>query len=469
MTHRIGILFCLAIVFLSVCSNVYGFEEPKYTNVIIIYADDLGWGDLACFGHPEFKTPNIDRLAAEGARLTNFYSTYPYCAPARASLQTGRYAIRTGVVRNPCPDAGQNDIGIPASEITLGEAFKAAGYRTICIGKWHLGHRTEFFPIRNGYDEYLGILYSNDMHPVELIDGDKVVEYPVVQATLTKRYTERALDFIERNKNRPFFIYFPHAMPHKPLAASERFYKKTGTGLYGDVITEIDWSVGRIIDRLKILGLDEQTLVFFTSDNGPWYGGSTGGLRGMKGRTWEGGIRVPLIARWPGKIPPGHVSRQPAVIVDLYTTALNAAGIDEPKDRIIDGKNIMPLLTSKAQTPHEAIFSYAGDRLRTVRSGKWKLHLKSPGPKKEKVWKSDDKWADRRAPDGVRIIAPFEQAHPSQYPGVMTGDVFAKIGLFDLEGDPAEQHDLAEQNPDIVEKLKAMAEKFMESTKPAAE
>jgi len=464
--NRIRAFLCFLFVLLALSPIADAANKGfQHTNVIIIYADDLGWGDLACFGHPEFKTPNIDRLANEGARLTNFYSSYPYCAPSRASLQTGRYAPRTGVVRNPCPDAGVNDVGIPASEITLGEAFKEAGYRTIHVGKWHLGHRTEFFPIRNGYDEYLGILYSNDMRPVELVDGDKIVEYPVVQATITKRYTERVLDFIERHKDKPFFVYFAHAMPHKPLAASERFYKKTGTGLYGDVIAEVDWSVGQIIDRLKLLGLDEKTLVFFTSDNGPYYGGSTGGLRGMKGRSWEGGIRVPLIARWPGKIPAGHLSHEPAVIVDLFTTSLNACGIQEPKDRIIDGKNIMPLLISDAKSPHQAIFSFKGDQLNTVRSGKWKLCIGRPGPLQEKDWQADEKWIDHRAPDGVTLLAPYEQAHPSQFPGIKTGDIVEKNGLFDLENDPSEQHNLADQHPDIVKRLKRYAEQFQTSLK----
>ncbi|MHC4444358.1 MAG: sulfatase-like hydrolase/transferase [Planctomycetota bacterium] len=459
-------LFALAIILLSFCSMVVAaFEKPVHTNVIIIYADDLGWGDLGCYGHPKFKTPNIDRMAAEGARLTNFYSSYPYCAPSRASLQTGRYAPRTKVVLNPTPDRGINDLGIPAWEITLGEAFQAAGYRTIHLGKWHLGHRKEFYPIRNGYDEYLGILYSNDMRPVELIDGDKVVEYPVVQATLTKRYTERALEFIERHKDRPFFVYFAHAMPHKPLAASERFYKKTGTGLYGDVIAELDWSVGRILDRLKLLGLDDKTLVFFSSDNGPYWGGSTGGLRGRKGVCYEGGIRVPLIARWPGKIPAGQVSHAPAVIVDLYTTSLNAAGIEEPQDRVIDGKNIMGLLRSDAQSPHEAIFSFRHDKLITVRSGKWKLCVVPPGPRKEKVWKPDEEWIDWRAPDGVTIIAPYEQAHPSQYPGIMTGDVIKDRGLFDLEKDPTEQHNVIDKHPDVVARLTKYADQFMAKVK----
>ena len=439
-------------------------SESRRPNFVIILADDLGWGDLGCYGHPKFKTPNLDRMASEGARLTNFYSTCPYCAPSRVSLLTGRYQFRSGVTTNPAPDAGINDVGIPASEITLAEAFHSSGYGTICIGKWHLGHKPEFYPTRHGFDEYLGILYSNDMRPVQLIDGEKVAEYPLVQATLTKRYTERALDFIQRHKDRPFFLYFPQAMPHKPLAASETFYKKSGAGLYGDSIAELDWSVGQMLAKLKQLDLDDHTLVFFTSDNGPWYGGSTGGLRGMKGNCWEGGIREPLIARWPGKIPPGHVSQAPAMIPDLFATCLTIAGIPLPIDRILDGKNILPLLTSEAKSPHEAIFSMQGPRLNTVRSGQWKLHVQPPP--KPRVWKAEERWIDPRAPDGVTILAPYEQAHPSEYPGLMTGDETKAFSLFDLEADPGEQHDVAALHQEVVERLKALYEK-MNSQVPA--
>ena len=266
------------------------------------------------------------------------------------------------------------------------------------------------------------------MYPVELWDNDRMVEYPVYQATLTRRYTERAIDFIERNKDKPFFVYLPHAMPHKPLAASEAFYTKSGHGLYADVISELDWGVGQIIDKLKELKLDKRTLVLFSSDNGPWYGGSTGGLRGMKAMTTEGGIRVPLIAWWPGKIPAGHISSEPAIIMDLFTTSLAAASIDVPNDRVIDGKDIMPLLTGNAKSPHEALFSQGGRGLATVRSGQWKLHLISPG--RMRILKPGDKWVDPRRPDGVRLIAPCEQAHPSEYPGLTTGDPIEGPALF---------------------------------------
>jgi uncharacterized sulfatase len=441
-------------------------EQLARPNVVLILADDLGHGDLGCYGHPKFKTPHLDQLAKDGARLTHFSAPMPYCAPTRASLMTGRYPPRCGLTANPVPaaDTGgskkSDETGLPTTELTLGQAFQGAGYRTACIGKWHLGHQPRFRPTRRGFDEYLGILYSNDMHPVELIDGDKVVEYPVVQATLTRRYTDRALRFLEQNKDRPFFLYLPHAMPHKPLACSEAFYQKSGAGLYGDVIAELDASIGRLLEKLKELKLEDRTLVLFTSDNGPWYGGSTGGLRGMKAQTWEGGLRVPLIARWPGKVPAGHVSHEPAVMPDLFVTALTAAGVPLPKDRTFDGKDIMPLLTSKAKSPHEAVFGFRGDNLMTVREGRWKLHLAPPAPPKFKAYKPEDRWVDPRRPDGVRILAPYEQAHPSEFPGLLTGDRVTGVALFDLEKDPGEQHNLAEKQPDVVKRLQERADRL---------
>ena len=438
-------------------------EKP---NFVILFADDLGYGDLGCYGHPKYKTPNLDRMAKEGVRLTNFYVPVPYCAPSRGTILTGRYPFRHGVVQNPCPDAGVNDVGIPESEITLAEALKKAGYATYCIGKWHLGHKPEFYPTRHGFDHYYGILYSNDMRPVELFEDEKVVEYPVVQCTLTRRYTERALEFIEKSKDRPFFLYLPHAMPHKPLAPSEDFYKKTGTGLYGDVIAELDWSVGQVLAKLKELGLDEKTLVIFASDNGPWFGGSTGGLRGMKGNTWEGGLRVPMIARWPGKIPAGRTVNKPAGTIDVLPTLLTAAGAPVPDDRVIDGRDIMPMIARGADSPHEALFAMGGPNLKTICSGRWKLHVLVAGK-----WPSmSDDWVDPRGPDGVTILAPYEQSRPSEYPGLRTGDPQQKMMLFDLESDPAEQHNVAAEHPEVVKRLAGLFERmlaqFPEKLKP---
>ncbi|MGH7200888.1 MAG: sulfatase-like hydrolase/transferase, partial [Planctomycetaceae bacterium] len=343
----------------------------------------------------------------------------------------------------------------PDEETTLGEAFQSAGYATSCIGKWHLGHKPEFFPTRHGFDEYFGILYSNDMRPVQLVENETVVEYPVVQATLTRRYTQRALDFIERNKDRPFFLYLPHAMPHKPLAASEEFYKQSGAGLYGDVIAELDWSVGRVLDALKEHGLDEQTLVIFTSDNGPWFGGSTGGLRGMKGKTWEGGLRVPMIARRPSHIPAGKTIDTPCGSIDICPTVLAAAGIEVPNNRELDGTDIMPLLKGETHDPpHEALFGMQGQRLMTVRSGDWKLHVRSPGPTRYQEDASG--WVDPRAPDGVTILAPCEQYKPNEFPGSLKGDEATTMMLFNLKTDPAEMHNAAEAHPEIVARLKAL-------------
>src|SRR5487761_1859994 len=238
-------------------------DKPDRPNVVVILADDLGYGDLACYGHPNFKTPHLDRMAAEGARLTQFNTPMPFCAPTRAALLTGRYPFRCGMNGNPAPDGGPNAdaLALPESEVTLAQLFHHAGYATGMVGKWHLGHkRPEEMPTGRGFDEYLGILYSNDMRPVELVEGTQSVEYPVVQTTLTRRYTARALEFIERNRSNPFFFYFAHAMPHKPLAPAERFYKKSGAGLYGDVLLDLDASVGEVLAKLAELDLDEKTL-----------------------------------------------------------------------------------------------------------------------------------------------------------------------------------------------------------------
>lgn len=428
--------------------------QARRPNVVVILADDLGYGDLACFGHPSHRTPSLDRMASEGARFTQFYSPMPFCAPARSALLTGRYPFRTGVTGNPAPDSGVNDIGLPAGEITLAQALKPLGYASICIGKWHLGHTADFLPRRRGFDEYLGILYSNDMRPVQLVHNEAVAEYPVVQANLTRRYTAKALEFIEKNRTRPFFLYLPHAMPHKPLAASEDFYTGGSSAtLYADVIRELDWGVGRILARLRELGLDENTLVIFTSDNGPWFGGHTAGLRGMKGNSWEGGIRVPMIARWPGRIPGGRVSREVCGLIDVFPTVCRAAGAPLPEDRVIDGKDILPLMTSDARSPHEALVAMAGPRLSIVRSGKWKLHVRAPGPENPFV-KDPAGWVDPRGPDGVTLIAPFEQARPDQFPGLRSGDASREMMLFDLENDPGEQRDVAGEYPDVVRRLK---------------
>ncbi|MEQ8785814.1 MAG: sulfatase [Pirellulaceae bacterium] len=448
---------CCAATFV-VATSARGDERP---NFVVIFADDLGYGDLACYGHKSFKTPHLDKMAQQGARLTDFYVPMPYCAPSRATILTGRYPFRHGITGNPSPDGPRprNDIGIAAEEVTLAEALQEAGYATACIGKWHLGHVPQFMPRKHGFDEYLGILYSNDMRPVQLIENEKVVEYPVVQATLTRRYTERALQFLDKNQDRPFFLYLPHAMPHKPLAASEEFYKRSGAGLYGDVISELDWSVGQVLAKLKELELDEKTLVIFTSDNGPWFGGSSGGLRGMKSRSWDGGLRVPMIARWPGKIPAGQTIGELCGTIDVFPTLLKLADGKPPAGRTIDGRDILPVLTNKAKSPHEALLAMRGADVMTIRDARWKLHLKNPGP--SRLLADVENWIDPRGPDGVTLLAPYEQYPPSAYPGAPGGDEPQPMMLFDLNSDPAEQRNVLEQHPDVVARLRNLHDELV--------
>lgn len=423
-------------------------------NVVLILADDLGYGDLGCYGHPKFKTPRIDQMAAEGARLTQFNTPAPFCAPTRASLMTGRYPFRCGMTQNPAPDGGPaaDALAMPKSEITLAQVLKSAGYATGMVGKWHLGHKPGWLPTERGFDEYFGIPYSNDMRPVQVLEGTDVAEYPVVQATLTTRYAKRASEFIQRNKDKPFFLYFAEAMPHKPLAAPEKHYQKSGAGLYGDALADLDDSVGSVLDALKQNGLDDNTLVLFSSDNGAWFGGSCGGLRGMKGTNYEGGYRVPMIARWPGKIPAGHVSAELGVMMDLFATVLHATGTKLPDDRVLDGCNILPILTSTEKSPHEFIFGHQNSKLATIRDARWKLHILPASQMKLKAG-ADGKWLDPRTPDGVTILAPFEQYNMDAHPGLTTGVEPARMQLFDLQNDPGEQTDVASRHPEEVKRL----------------
>ncbi|WP_182871251.1 sulfatase family protein [Rhodopirellula sp. JC639] len=461
MSHQVTIQRICKTLMLLVTFFASAAFSKQPPNVVVIFADDLGYGDVGAFNSEcPFETPHLDRLASQGAKLTSFYVPTPYCAPSRGTILTGRYPFRHSVVRNPSPDSGASNFGLPQSEITIAELLKSAGYATAAFGKWHLGHKPQWLPRTQGFDEYFGILYSNDMYPVQLVENETVAEYPVVQATLTRRYTDRAIDFVKRHQDRPFFLYLPHAMPHKPLAVSDDYYTPdTPDDLYADVIAELDADVGRLLATLDELALGENTLVIFTSDNGPWYGGSTGGLRGMKGKTWEGGLRVPMIARMPGVIPPGLVSDDPAGTIDVLPTVCGLAGVDLPGDREIDGTDLMPLLTgASSEPPHRAIFGMQGTSLATVRSGKWKLHVRNPGPLRFSNLSEEElaHWVDPRGPDGVTLLAPFEQAKPTEHPGLTGGDGPKAMMLFDLEQDPGEQHDVAETNPQTVGRLKAL-------------
>ena len=375
-------------------------ESPagRPPNFVVIFADDLGYGDLGCFGHPTIRTPNLDRMAAEGMKLTQFYAAASVCTPSRAGLLTGRLPVRNGMCsdrrRVLFPNSGG---GLPQSEITIAEALKQKGYATCCIGKWHLGHLPRFLPTRQGFDYYFGIPYSNDMRPSILMEGDKIIEQPVRQSTLTRRYTERAIAFIEKNKDRPFFLYFPHTFPHVPLFASKAFKGKSLRGLYGDVVEELDWSVGQVLDTLRRLRIASNTLVLFTSDNGPWLimklnGGSAGLLRGGKGSTWEGGMREPCIAWWPGHIPAGTTASGLASTLDILPTFLELAGIEPPKDRILDGVSMVPMLLGKGESRRKVFFYYRGTRLYAVRKGPWKAHFITQAGYRDRPHHHDPPW-----------------------------------------------------------------------------
>lgn len=356
--------------------------ETAPPNFIIIFVDDLGYGDLGCYGAPEIKTPNLDRMASEGLRFTSFYSCSPVCTPSRAGLLTGRYPIRSGLTRVLFPGSA---VGIEDKEQTLAESLKGQGYSTGCIGKWHLGHHPQFLPTRHGFDSYYGIPYSNDMEvsergdpPLPLMRDEAIIEQPAQQDTLTRRYTEEAVSFIEAKKDQPFFLYLAHTMVHVPLHVSPEFRGHSTAGLFGDAVEEVDWSVGEILATLERLNLDEKTLVVFTSDNGPWLikkedGGSAGPLRNGKGTTFEGGVREPAIFRWKGTIEPRRVTDEPAMTLDLFPTLLLLSGGTLPQDHLLDGKDIRGILQGNGHRDAHDFFFYHRETLEAYRSGDWKL------------------------------------------------------------------------------------------------
>jgi len=357
----------------------------KPPNVVLIVADDLGLGDLSVEGSRAIRTPHLDQMAAEGARLTQFYASAAECSPSRAGMLTGRYPIRTGIrmallasgsfLRFGQGLLGMTAGGIPDDELLLPELLKARGYSTALIGKWHLGDEEQYLPNANGFDFFYGPLHSNDLSPFAIYRNRTVEEaHPADQATLTSRYTREAVQFVEAQADRPYFLEIAHTFPHQPLHASAEFRGKSKGGRYGDTVEELDASVGAVLEAIRKSRQDERTLVFFTSDNGPWFQGSAGATRGRKFEVFEGGFRVPLLARWPGTIAPGTVSAEPAMNTDLFATSLAVAGLAAPADRAVDGRDLMPLLKGSTAAVHdELIFFYRGQPW-AIRQGPWKYH-----------------------------------------------------------------------------------------------
>ena len=419
-------------------------------NIVIVFCDDLGWGDLGCFGNPTIRTPHLDRLAREGQKWTQFYVAAPVCTPSRAALMTGRYPIRNGMTSANrvvlFPDSGG---GLPGEEVTLAEVLKQSGYATGAFGKWHLGHLPQYLPTAQGFDTYYGIPYSNDMdkiggpnyrtsavddpgfypdsahYNVPLVRDTTVVERPANQATVTRRYTEEAIAFIRQHHEQPFFVYLAHSMPHIPLFASNQFRGKSRRGLYGDVVEEIDWSVGQIAQTLRELQIAEKTLVIFSSDNGPWlsfqtHGGSAGPLRAGKGTTFEGGQRVPTLFWWPETIAPGVVTELGSTL-DLMATIASLTGTAAPSDRKLDSYDLSSTLLENAESPRKEMFYWTRGQLHAVRSGPWKLHV------------------------AMREPVNYGRAVSLESPE-----------LYHVERDLSEAFDVADNHPEIVKRLLGM-------------
>lgn len=427
-------------------------ENPP--NFIIIFADDLGYGDLSTYGHPTIKTPNLDRMANEGQKWTNFYAGASVCTPSRAALLTGRLPVRSGMASNKhrvlFPDSKN---GLPAAEITLAEQLKKVGYKTAAIGKWHLGHKEQYLPTNHGFDYYFGIPYSNDMDMISglapywkywqqpndsiktehfnvpLFRNTKIIERPANQNTITTRYSDEAVSYIRKNKDEPFFVYLAHNLPHIPLFVSNKFKGTSERGLYGDVLQEIDNGVGNILETLEAEGLAENTIVVFTSDNGPWLpfklnGGSAGLLKAGKGTTWEGGMREPGIFWGPGSIKPGIVSDLGSTM-DLFATFSKIAGVPLPDDRVIDSHDLSPTLFSLEDNTRESILYYRGTEIYAVRLGDFKAHLITQGAYGE--------FGERQEHD-----IPL---------------------LYNLSQDPSEQFDIAKKHPEILQQIQDVVNK----------
>ena len=411
----------------------YSFGQKP--NIVYIFADDLGYGDLSCYGAKDINTPNIDQIAKEGIKFTEFYSASSVCSPSRAALLTGRYPQRMGINTVFFPESFT---GIPDTEITIPEILKEKGYATGIVGKWHLGHHYQYLPLQQGFDEYFGIPYSNDMESVVYMRGNEVESYKVKQQYITKTYTKEAQEFITKNKDNSFFLYIAHSMPHVPLYASEEFIGTSKRGLYGDVVQELDWSVGQILKSLREHGILENTLIVFSSDNGPWLamkedGGSAGDLREGKTFTFDGGMKVPTVAMWKNRIPQGIINNEVASQMDWFPTIANITGSSIPKGLVIDGLDISKVLTDKGNRKNSDLLFLDGKQLQGYRSGQWKVKLPYKGFRGNK-WKQ------------------FVKAHDTL--------------LFNLNTDPGEKNNLFEKYPEKAKEiLKEMIEKYQDMGK----
>ena len=457
-------LFFLTVAVLCSCGDNSKKKDPvsKTPNIVLIFMDDLGFGDIGTYGATGYNTPHLDKMSQEGMRFTNFYAAQAVCSASRAGLLTGCYPNRIGISGALFPNSKK---GLNTNEITIAEMLKDKGYATAIFGKWHLGDAQPFLPLQHGFDEFTGLPYSNDMWPVDyegkaisdtsnwrkkafpplpLIEGnEKIREIQTLedQAELTTIYTEKAVDFIAKNKGNPFFLYVPHSMPHVPIAVSDKFKGKSKIGLYGDLMMELDWSVGQIMKALRDNGLDDNTLVIYTSDNGPWlnfgnHAGSSGGLREGKGTSWEGGQREPCIMRWPGVIPESSICNNIASTIDILPTVSAVVGAKLPNHKI-DGVNIMALLRGEENAnPRDHLYYYYGrNNLEAVRKDNWKLVF----PHKHRSYRN-------QLPGNDGFPGPTSQAE------------FDSIALFDLRRDPGEDYDVKELYPEVVSDLKQLAE-----------